>query len=166
MTYFRRKRRGVWRYEGLRKSGSPNRDLATSIPPTRNNQVQQVKGAEGQAAVRVLQAKGESDAIRPAPAEMRNKFRESKLGSPEAGRSDRQVCRGCRPKPKLIDSKAEGERRKLLAQAEAERIRLTPPPTQSAWRARRDPESQNPLLINKIVAERLSDKLQVMIGSG
>ena len=64
---------------------------------------------------------------------------------------------------KVIDSKAEMERRKLLANAEAERIRVTA--IADADRMQREGAilKQNPLLINKIVAERLSDKLQIMM---
>ncbi len=64
---------------------------------------------------------------------------------------------------KLIDSKAEGERRKLLAQAEAERIRLTASADAERMASEAAILKQNPLLINKIVAERLSDKLQIMM---
>ena len=64
---------------------------------------------------------------------------------------------------KVIDSKAEMERRKLLAEAEADRI-----PDYGSGRCGTDAGEgamlkQNPLLINKIVAERLSDKLQIMM---
>jgi regulator of protease activity HflC (stomatin/prohibitin superfamily) len=64
---------------------------------------------------------------------------------------------------KLIDSKAEMERRKLLAQAEAERIRLTAAADAERMTSESAILKQNPLLINKIVAERLSDKLQIMM---
>ena len=64
---------------------------------------------------------------------------------------------------KLIDSKAEGERRKLLAQAEAERIRITAIADAGRMTSEAAILKQNPLLINKIVAERLSDKLQIMM---
>jgi regulator of protease activity HflC (stomatin/prohibitin superfamily) len=64
---------------------------------------------------------------------------------------------------KLIDSKAEMERRKLLAEAEAQRIRVTAAADADRMRAEGAIIKQNPLLINKIVAERLSDKLQIMM---
>ena len=55
------------------------------------------------------------------------------------------------------------ERRKLLAQAEAERIRLTAVADAERMKNEGAILKQNPLLINKIVAERLSDKLQIMM---
>jgi regulator of protease activity HflC (stomatin/prohibitin superfamily) len=62
-----------------------------------------------------------------------------------------------------VDSKAEGERRKLLADAEAERIRVTAVADAERLRSEAAILKDNPLLINKIVAERLSDKLQIMM---
>jgi regulator of protease activity HflC (stomatin/prohibitin superfamily) len=124
--------------------------------------VQQVKEAEGQAQVRVLQAKGESDAMQYLLPLKQKQIEQSKL---EAEARKETTVKGAEAagEAKVIDSKAEMERRKLLAQAEAERIRLTA----SADAERMQSESailkKNPLLINKIVAERLSDKLQIMM---
>jgi regulator of protease activity HflC (stomatin/prohibitin superfamily) len=58
---------------------------------------------------------------------------------------------------------AEGERQKIMADAEANRIRLTS--AADAERMQREAAilKGNPLLINKIVAERLSDKLKIMM---
>jgi regulator of protease activity HflC (stomatin/prohibitin superfamily) len=64
---------------------------------------------------------------------------------------------------KVIDSKAEMERRKLLADAEADRIRVTAAADAIRMTSEGAILKQNPLLINKIVAERLSDKLQIMM---
>jgi regulator of protease activity HflC (stomatin/prohibitin superfamily) len=124
--------------------------------------VQAVKQAEGQAEVRVLQAKSESDAMQYTLPLKQKQIEQSKLEA--AARKEATVKNAeAAGEAKLIDSKAEMERRKLLAQAEAERIRLTA----SADAERMTSESailkQNPLLINKIIAERLSDKLQIMM---
>ena len=64
---------------------------------------------------------------------------------------------------KVLDSKAEMERRKLLADAEAERIRVTAVADAERMRNEGVILKQNPLLINKIIAEKLSDKLQIMM---
>ena len=64
---------------------------------------------------------------------------------------------------KVIDGKAEMERRKLLAEAEAERIRLTAAADTQRMQSEGAVLKQNPLLINKIIAEKLSDKLQIMV---
>src|SRR5450432_2561523 len=64
---------------------------------------------------------------------------------------------------KVIDSKAEMERRKMLSEAEADRIRVTSIADVERMRNEGAVLKQNPLLINKIVAEKLSDKLQIMM---
>ena len=64
---------------------------------------------------------------------------------------------------KVIDSKAEMERRKMLAEAEADRIRVTSMADAERMRNEGAVLKENPLLINKIVAEKLSDKLQIMM---
>src|SRR5438874_7198871 len=87
------------------------------------NKVQQVKQAEGQAAVRVLQAKGEADAMQYLLPLKQKQIEQSKL---EAEARKETTVKGAEAagEAKIIDSKAEMERRKLLAQAEAERIRI------------------------------------------
>ena len=123
---------------------------------------QQVKQAEGQAQVRVLQAKAESDAMQYTLPLKQKQIEQSKLEA-EARKEATVKNAEAEAEAKVIDSKAETERRKLLATAEAERIRVTA----AADAERMEKEGvilkQNPLLINKIVAERLSDKLQIMM---
>jgi regulator of protease activity HflC (stomatin/prohibitin superfamily) len=126
------------------------------------NKVQQVKQAEGQAEVRVLQAKSESDAMQYTLPLKQKQIEQSKLEA-EARKEATVKNAEAAGEAKLIDSKAEGERRKLLAQAEAERIRLTAAADAERMASEAAVLKQNPLLINKIVAERLSDKLQVMM---
>ena len=123
---------------------------------------QQVKQAEGQAQVRVLEAKGEADAMQYTLPLKQKQIEQSKLEA-EARKETTVKNAEAMAQAKVIDSKAENERRKLLAEAEADRIRVT-----SAADAERMSKEgailkQNPLLINKIVAEKLSDKLQIMM---
>ena len=63
----------------------------------------------------------------------------------------------------MIDSKAELERRNLMADAEANRIRVVAAADSERLRTEAIALKQNPLLINKIIAERLSDKIQIMM---
>ncbi|MGA7568101.1 MAG: SPFH domain-containing protein, partial [Terriglobales bacterium] len=81
--------------------------------------VQQVKEAEGQAAVRVLQAKSEADAMQYTLPLKKEQIEQSKLEA-EARKEATVKNAEAAGEAKLIDSKAEMERRKLLAQAEAE----------------------------------------------
>src|SRR5262249_47040541 len=64
---------------------------------------------------------------------------------------------------KVIDSKAELQRRNLLAEAEANRIRVTSGADAERMSKEAAALKQNPLLINKIIAEKLSDKVQIMM---
>lgn len=124
--------------------------------------VQEVKQAEGQAAVKVLQAKGESDAMQYLLPLKEKQIQQSKLEA-EARKESTVKNAEAAGEAKLIDSRAEMERRKLLAQAEAERIRLTAAADAERMTSESAILKNNPLLINKIVAERLSDKLQIMM---
>jgi regulator of protease activity HflC (stomatin/prohibitin superfamily) len=123
---------------------------------------QQVKAAEGQAQVRVLQAKGEADAMKYLLPLKKEQIEQSRLEAQARKESTVQNAEAS-AQAKLIDSKAEMERRKLLAEAEAQRIRVTAAADADRMRAEGAIIKQNPLLINKIVAERLSDKLQIMM---
>jgi regulator of protease activity HflC (stomatin/prohibitin superfamily) len=123
---------------------------------------QQVKQAEGQAQVRVLQAKAESDAMQYTLPLKQKQIEESKLEA-EARKEATVQNAEAMAQAKIIDSKAEMERRQLLAQAEADRIRVTAVADAERMKSEGAILKQNPLLINKIIAERLSDKLQIMM---
>jgi regulator of protease activity HflC (stomatin/prohibitin superfamily) len=136
-------------------------------------EAQQVKQAEGEAQVRVLQAKAEADAIEFTLPLKQKQIEETKLESEarkEATVENAEAAAQATVKnaeamaqAKVIDSKAEMERRKLLADAEAERIRVTAIADAERMKNEGAILKQNPLLINKIIAERLSDKLQIMM---
>jgi regulator of protease activity HflC (stomatin/prohibitin superfamily) len=134
---------------------------------------QQVKQAEGEAQVRVLQAKAEADAMKYTLPLKQKQIEQSKLEA--AARKEATVQNAeasaqatiknaeALAQAKVLDSKAEMERRKLLADAEAERIRVTAVADAERMRNEGVILKQNPLLINKIIAEKLSDKLQIMM---
>jgi len=124
--------------------------------------VQEVKQAEGAAQVHVLQAKSESDAMQYTLPLKEKQIQQSKLEA-EARKESTIKNAEAAAEAKVIDSKAEMERRKLLADAEADRIRVTAAADAERMKSEAAILKQNPLLINKIVAERLSDKLQIMM---
>lgn len=123
---------------------------------------QQVKAAEGQAQVRVLQAKGEADAMKYLLPLKKEQIEQTRLEA-QARKEATVQNADAEAQAKVIDSKAEMERRKLLAEAEAERIRVTAAADTQRMQSEGAVLKQNPLLINKIIAERLSDKLQIMV---
>ncbi len=134
---------------------------------------QQVKQAEGEAQVRVLQAKAEADAMQYTLPLKQKQIEETKLEAEARKEATVQNAEAnaqatvknaeAMAQAKVIDSKAEMERRKLLAEAEAERIRVTAAADAERMRNEGAVLKQNPLLINKIIAEKLSDKLQIMM---
>jgi regulator of protease activity HflC (stomatin/prohibitin superfamily) len=125
-------------------------------------EAQQVKQAEGAAQVHVLEAKAEADAMRYTLPLKQKQIEQSKLEA-EARKQATVENAEAMAQAKVIDSKAEMERRKLLAEAEANRIRVTAAADAERMQSEGAILKQNPLLINKIVAERLSDKLQIMM---
>jgi regulator of protease activity HflC (stomatin/prohibitin superfamily) len=124
--------------------------------------VQEIKQAEGQARVRVLQAKAEADAMQYTLPLKEKQIQQSKLEA-EARKEATVKNAEAMAEAKVIDSKAEMERRNLLADAEANRIRVTAAADAERMKSEAAILKSNPLLINKIVAERLSDKLQIMM---
>jgi len=134
---------------------------------------QQVKQAEGEAQVRVLQAKAESDAMQYTLPLKQKQIEQTKLEAEahkemtvqnaEASAQATVKNAEAMAQAKVIDSKAEMERRKMLAEAEADRIRVTAVADAERMKNEGAVLKQNPLLINKIIAEKLSDKLQIMM---
>ncbi|HKE32143.1 MAG TPA: SPFH domain-containing protein [Candidatus Angelobacter sp.] len=124
--------------------------------------VQQVKQAEGAAQVHVLQAKSDSDAMQYLLPLKQKQIEQSKLEA-EARKEATVKNAEAQAAAKVIDSKAEMERRTVLADAEAARIRKIAAADNERMQSEAVLLKQNPLLINKIIAERLSDKLQIMM---
>ena len=134
---------------------------------------QAVKQAEGDAQVKVLQAKAEADAMQYTLPLKQKQIEESKLeaearkeATVENAEANAQATvknAEAMAQAKVLDSKAEMERRKLLAEAEADRIRVTAVADAERMKNEGAILKGNPLLINKIIAEKLSDKLQIMM---
>jgi len=120
----------------------------------------EVKQAEAQAQVRVLQAKAEADAMQYTLPLKQKQIEQTKLEA-EARKEATLENAQAAAQAKIIDSKAEVERQKNLA--EANRIRVTAAADAERVKYEAAVLKQNPMLIQKIVAERLSDKLQIMM---
>ena len=124
--------------------------------------VRHVKQAEAQAAVRVLQAKAEADAMQHTLPLKEKQIEQSRLEA-EARKEATLKNAEASAQAKVIDSKAEVERSNLMAGAEAHRIRVTSLAENERLKLESEVLRENPLLIQKIVAERLSDKMQIMM---
>jgi regulator of protease activity HflC (stomatin/prohibitin superfamily) len=134
---------------------------------------QQVKRSQADAESRVIAAKAESDAMQYTLPLKQKQIEQSKLEA-QARKEATVENAEAAAQSKVIDSKAEVERRKLLAAADADTTRLNAAANAETIRltAAADAErlqgeaavlKQNPMLIQKIIAERLSDKLQIIM---
>ena len=124
--------------------------------------VQKVKKAEGEAQSKVVEAKGEADAMQYTLPLKEKQIEQSKLEA-EARKEATIQNAEADAQAKVIDSKAEQERRNLLADAEASRVRLMAKADAERMTSEAELLNKSPLLINKIIAERLSDKIQVVM---
>jgi regulator of protease activity HflC (stomatin/prohibitin superfamily) len=125
-------------------------------------EAQKVKQAEGDAQSKVVEAKGEADAMQYTLPLKQKQIEQSKLEA-EARKEATIQNAEADAQAKVIDSKAELERRNLLADAEASRVRLMAKANAERMTSEAELLNKSPLLINKIVAERLSDKIQVVM---
>ncbi len=123
---------------------------------------QKVKEAEGDAHARVVEAKGEADAMQYTLPLKKKQIEQSKLEA-EARKEATLENADAEAQAKVIDSKAELQRRDMLAQAEANRIRVTAAADAERMASEAKLLNQSPLLINKIIAEKLSDKIQMVM---
>jgi len=145
---------------------------------------QQVKHSQADAESRVIAAKAESDAMQYTLPLKQKQIEESRLEA-QARKEATVENADAAAQSKVIDSKAEVERRHLLAvsdaetthlnaeanadsvrlnaAANAETIRLTAAADAERLQGEAAVLKQNPMLIQKIIAERLSDKLQIIM---
>jgi regulator of protease activity HflC (stomatin/prohibitin superfamily) len=122
----------------------------------------QIKQAEGQAQVTVLRAKAESDAMQYMLPLKEKQIQTTRLEA-EARKESTVKNAEAMAESKVIDSRAELERGKLMAESEANRIRVTSAADAERFRIEGAALKDSPLLIQKIIAERLSDKVQIMM---
>jgi regulator of protease activity HflC (stomatin/prohibitin superfamily) len=124
--------------------------------------VRQVKRSEADAASRVIAANAESDAMQYTLPLKQKQIEQTRLEAQARKEATVQNAEAA-AESKIIDSRAEVERRRLLAGADANTIRLTAAANAERMQQEAVVLKENPLLIQKIVAERLSDKLQIIM---
>ncbi|MEW6367044.1 MAG: SPFH domain-containing protein [Acidobacteriota bacterium] len=122
----------------------------------------EVKKAEAAAQVAVLQAKSQSDAMQYTLPLKEKQIQQTRLEA-EAKKESTIKNAEAAAQAKLIDSKAEAEKAKIMAEVEGVRIRTIAAADAERMRSEAEVLKQNPLLIQKIIAERLSDKVQIMM---
>ena len=122
----------------------------------------QVKHAEGRAQITVLEAKAQADAMQHTLPLKEKQIQQSRLEA-EARKEATVKNAEAAASAKVIDSKAELEKRNLLSQADAQRVKLMAVADAERMESEARVLKENPLLIQKIIAERLSDKVQIMM---
>jgi regulator of protease activity HflC (stomatin/prohibitin superfamily) len=121
-----------------------------------------IKNAEAQAQVTVLQAKAQSDAMQYTLPLKEKQIQQTRLEA--AARKEATVQQAqAQAEAKVIDGKAELERRKLMNQADLDRVQLLSKADADKMHLEGVALKENPLLIQKIIAEKLSDKVQIMM---
>ena len=138
------------------------KEVRTAELEAEAEKVRRVKAAEGDAQIVVLNAKAQADAMQHTLPLKQKQIEQTRLES-EARKEATVKNAEAMAEAKVIDSKAELEKRKLMADAEANRIRVTAAADSERLKSEAVALKQNPLLIQKIIAERLSDKVQVMM---
>jgi regulator of protease activity HflC (stomatin/prohibitin superfamily) len=124
--------------------------------------MRQVKQAEGRAQITVLEAKAQADAMQHTLPLKEKQIQQSRLEA-EARKEATVKNAEAAAAAKVIDSKAELEKRNLLSQADAQRVRVMAVADAERMKSEAQVLRESPLLIQKIIAERLSDKVQIMM---
>jgi regulator of protease activity HflC (stomatin/prohibitin superfamily) len=138
------------------------KEVRTAELEAEAEKAREVKRAEAQAAVTVLQAKAQADAMQHTLPLKEKQIQQSRLEA-EARKEATVKNAEAQAEAKVIDSRAEVERQNLLVKVEEQRIRLLSGAEAQRMRAEADVLKDNPLLIQKIIAEKLSDKVQIMM---
>jgi len=146
--------------------------------------VREVKRAEGDAQSQVIMAKAQADAMVYTLPLKQKQIEQSRLEA-EARKQTTLEDADAAAQAKVIDSKAEQQRQSLMADSEANRIRITAQAEQMRANLMADSEANrirltaqaqaeqmqlqaaalkvNPMLVQLTVAQRLSDRVQIMM---
>jgi regulator of protease activity HflC (stomatin/prohibitin superfamily) len=127
------------------------KEVKTAELEAEAQKVRRVKNAEAEAQVKVLDAKADADAMQYTLPLKEKQVEQTRLEA-EA-----------RAQAKVIDGKAELEARKLMNQAEVDRVAVMSKADVEKMRLEADVLKENPLLLQKIIADKLSDKVQIMM---
>lgn len=121
-----------------------------------------VQQAEAAAQQRVIQARGESEAMKFVLEQKTKEIDQKKLEA-RAERETRLERAKSEAEASKIAGEAEAERRRTMADAEAYAIRKTSEAQFENLKREAELVSANPLLIPKTFADRISDRVQVIL---
>src|SRR5690348_6962250 len=124
--------------------------------------IREVKRAEADAASRVIAAKSQADSMQYTLPLKQKQIEETRLEAQARKEATIQDAEA-QAQAKVIDSKAEVQRDNLLAEADANRIRVTAAAHAQELQLEAAALKSNPLLVQYTVAQKLSDKVQIML---
>jgi regulator of protease activity HflC (stomatin/prohibitin superfamily) len=126
------------------------------------DKVRREKAAEAAGNEEVIAAKAKAEAMRHILPFKEKEIEQRRLEA-EAAKVTRLTQAGAESEARQIEAQGEAMARRKLAEAEAYRVEVTG--KASSEQLARDAEliSRNPLLIQKTLADKLSDKIQVII---
>ncbi len=122
----------------------------------------EVTEAEARAQIVVLEAKAQADAMQHTLPLKEKQIQQSKLEA-EARKETTVKNAEAMAEAKVIDGKAELEKRKLMSDSDEYHIRRVAAADAEKMKLEASVLKENPLLIQKIIAEKLSDKVQIMM---
>jgi regulator of protease activity HflC (stomatin/prohibitin superfamily) len=122
----------------------------------------EVTAAEARAQIVVLEAKAQADAMQHTLPLKEKQIQQSRLEA-EARKESTVKNAEALAEAKVIDSKAELEKRRLMSDSDEYHIRRVANADAERMRLEATVLKENPLLIQKIIAEKLSDKVQIMM---
>jgi regulator of protease activity HflC (stomatin/prohibitin superfamily) len=120
----------------------------TTIKNAEAEAAARVKNAEAEAAAKVIESKAEQERVRLVGEAQNAQMVKNAEATAQA---------------KVIDGNAELKRRNLLADAEAYNTRVTAQAEAEELRFEAEALKTNPLLVQYTVAQRLSDRVQIMM---
>jgi regulator of protease activity HflC (stomatin/prohibitin superfamily) len=125
-------------------------------------EAREVKEAEAQAQIVVVQAKAQADAMQHTLPLKQKQIEQSRLEA-EARKEATVKNAEAMAEAKVIDSKAELQKRNLMSESDEYHIRRVAIADSERMKMEASVLKESPLLIQKIIAEKLSDKVQIMM---
>ncbi len=126
------------------------------------DKVREIKQAEAKAEEMVIDAQAQADAMQHTLPLKQKQIEQSRLEA-QARKESTVMNAEAMAEAKIIDSKAELSKRKLVTEGEADRIRIVAAADADRMKMEAEVIKGNPLLIQKIIADKLSDKVQIMM---
>jgi regulator of protease activity HflC (stomatin/prohibitin superfamily) len=124
--------------------------------------IESQKEAEALAQAQVIAAKGQAEAMKHVLPFKEKEIQQRKLEA-EARKQTRVMDAQAGAEARKIESGAEADARRILADADAYRMDVTGKAQSDQLQRESRLIAENPLLIQKALADKLSDKIQVII---